>query len=111
MKEQVLYTSADHLAQGREVSGWHVTEHSAGLTDAQAEALTGLVDQQLEPFTPLPGFPTQDQIARADRRLVHLARDGGSVLLHTAPAGLDTTGRPNTVTHIVQDMDEDSTRT
>lgn len=99
--EQLLYTNVDHVVDGVERSGWQTMTQTAGLSDGDASTLYALIDPTLNPVTPLSGFPTEQEVAAADRRLAQFWTDEGLVLVHTAPAGNDTTGRPNTMTHVV----------
>jgi len=99
--EQLLYTNVDHVVDGVERSGWQTMTQTAGLSDGDAGTLYALIDPTLNPVTPLSGFPTEQEVAAADRRLAQFWMDEGLVLVHTAPAGNDTTGRPNTMTHVV----------
>lgn len=99
--EQLLYTNVDHVVDGVERSGWQTMAHSPGLSEDDASTLYTLIDPTLNPVTPLSGFPTEQEVAAADRRLAQFSTDKGLVLVHTAPAGNDTTGRPNTMTHVV----------
>ena len=110
--EQLLYGSVDVVTDGVESSGWQVKAKTDGIAESRARELIQLIEPRLMPLRPLPGFPTEEEIERADRRLVHRgARHGsGAVLLHTAPAGQDTTGRPNTMTHVVVDGSDDTAR-
>lgn len=99
--EQLLYTNVDHVVDGVERSGWQTMVHSPGLSEGDTSTLYALIDPTLNPVTPLSGFPTAQEVAAADRRLAQFSTDEGLVLVHTAPAGNDTTGRPNTMTHVV----------
>ena len=99
--EQLLYTNVDHVVDGVERSGWQTMTQTAGLSEGDASTLYALIDPTLNPVTPLSGFPTEQEVAAADRRLAQFWTDEGLVLVHTAPAGNDTTGRPNTMTHVV----------
>lgn len=108
--EQLLFGSVDLMVDGVEHSGWQIVDCSSGLTDPIADDLVRLIDPELTPVKPLPGFPTAEEVRAADRRLVHRRIAGAPVLLHTAPAGLDTTGRPNSLTHVVVDGAENTAR-
>ena len=98
---QLLYTNVDRMADGRATSGWQTMEVSAGLDEAGATLMRGLVEPSLNPLRPLPGFPTPEEIGAAERRFAQAPTRIGTVLVHTAPAGVDTTGRPNTMSHLV----------
>jgi hypothetical protein len=104
--EQLLFGSVDLVVDGAESSGWQVIARSDGLAEATADALVRWIEPELAPLRALPGFPSEEEVRAADRRLVHRLVDGASVLFHTAPAGQDTTGRPNTMTHVVVDRSE-----
>lgn len=108
--QQLLYTSVDHVVDGRASSGWQVKERSEELGDDLAQELVSLVQPQLTPIKNLTGFPTEAELASADRRLTQRVVHGMPVLLHTAPAGQDTTGRPNTVTHVLVDRSTETSR-
>ena len=103
---QLLYTNVDRVAGGRAVSGWQTMEVSAGLDEAGATLMRGLIEPSLNPLRPLPGFPTPEEIGAAERRFAQVPTGIGTVLVHTAPAGVDTTGRPNTMSHLVLLPDE-----
>ena len=103
---QLLYTNVDRVADGRAVSGWQTMEVSAGLDEAGATLMRGLIEPSLNPLRPLPGFPTPEEIGAAERRFAQVPTGIGTVLVHTAPAGVDTTGRPNTMSHLVLLPDE-----
>lgn len=108
--EQLLFGSVDRMVDGQERSGWQVIQQSDGLDEAVTSEIVRLIEPELSPLRPLSGFPTQDEVKAADRRLVHRTVGRFPVLLHTAPAGLDTTGRPNTMTHVVLDRSDTTVR-
>ena len=108
--EQLLFSSVDLMVDGVEHSGWQIVDRSSGLDGPLADDLVRWIDPELTPVRPLPGFPTAEEVRAADRRLVHRRIAGAPVLLHTAPAGQDTTGRPNSVTHVVVDGAENTAR-
>lgn len=108
--EQLLYASVDRVVDGQERSGWQIQESSPGLNDDEARQLVELIEPRLVPLASLSGFPSVEEIEAAERRLVHRSTPFGSVLVHTAPAGQDTTGRPNTMTHIVLSRPEPTAR-
>lgn len=108
--EQLLFGSVDLVVDGQERSGWQVIQQSEGLDDASTSQLVRLVVPELTPLHPLSGFPTPEEVKAADRRLVHRTVGGFPALFHTAPAGQDTTGRPNTMTHVVVDRSGTTTR-
>ncbi|MFL0458210.1 hypothetical protein ACH0CV_12815 [Brachybacterium paraconglomeratum] len=108
--EQLLFGSVDLLIDGIESSGWQVIARSDGLEETAADDLVRWIEPELTTLRPLSGFPTEEEIRAADRRLVHRRIAGAPVLFHTAPAGQDTTGRPNTMTHVVVDRSENTMR-
>ncbi|MGP9844018.1 GAP1-N2 domain-containing protein [Brachybacterium sp. 107] len=108
--EQLLFGSVDLVIDGQESSGWQVIQQTDGLDETTKDAIVRLIEPELAPICPLPGFPTPEEVRAADRRLVHRTIEGVPVLLHTAPAGQDTTGRPNTMTHVVVDHSETTVR-
>lgn len=98
---QLLYANVDRVVDGVASSGWQTMETTAGLEDHDADLMRALVDTSLKPVRALPGFPTPQEIASAERRLAQAHTQRGTVIAHTAPAGVDTTGRANTVTHVL----------
>jgi hypothetical protein len=108
--EQLLFGSVDLMIEGRESSGWQVIQQSDGLDDAATNEIVRFIEPELATVRPLSGFPTPEEVKAADRRLVHRTLGGAPVLLHTAPAGQDTTGRPNTMTHVVVDHSDTTVR-
>lgn len=108
--EQLLFGSVDLVIDGIESSGWQVIARSDGLEETAADDLVRWIEPELTTLRPLSGFPTEEEIRAADRRLVHRRIAGAPVLFHTAPAGQDTTGRPNTMTHVVVDRSENTMR-
>lgn len=101
MPEQLFYTSVDRTVSGRSTSGWQVAERTPGWDEGRASAVVGVIDPRLLPAHPLSAFPTAEEVAAADRRLSQRVAPEGTLLLHTAPAGPDTTRRPTTVTHVL----------
>ena len=97
--EQMLYTNVDRVVDGQELSGWQTMATTAGMNERTTDWLRGLIDPSVTGMRPLPGYPTPEQIAAADRRLRQIPSAGGTVLIHTAPAGADSTGRTNSMTH------------
>lgn len=108
--EQLLFGSVDLVVDGRESSGWQVIQQSNGLDEAAANEIVRLIEPELALVSPLSGFPTPEEVRDADRRLLHRTVGGVPVLFHTAPAGPDTTGRPNTMTHVVVDNSDTTVR-
>ena len=90
---QLLYTNADRVVDGVKTGGWQILEQSPALDDVTASRLLALVEPRLNPVSPLSGFPTPEEIANAARRYAQIPTDDGTVLVHTAPAGADATGR------------------
>lgn len=105
MWEQLTYTSVDEVVDSKNISGWHIKDRTPGLTDEQAEALLSFVRQALTPIKPLGISPTRQEMYDSDRRLSQFVTPWGTALVHTAPAGLDATQRPNTMTHILLEVD------
>ena len=103
---QLLYTNTDRVVDGARAGGWQILARSPTLDDATASRLLALVEPRLNPVAPLSGFPTPEEVGSAARRLAQVPTADGTVLVHTAPAGADATGRPNTMTHIAVLADE-----
>ncbi|SPT52938.1 Uncharacterised protein [Actinomyces bovis] len=99
--EQLLYSNVDRVVDGRSTSGWQTMEVSSGLDEAASKLLLNLVEPILNPPRALPGFPTPEEVATAERRMAQTPLGIGTALVHTAPAGVDTTGRPNTISHVL----------
>ena len=99
--EQLLYTNVDRVVDGQELSGWQTMATTPGMDEAEADWLRSLIDPGLSGTRPLPGYPTPEQVAAADRRLRQVPSSSGTVLVHTAPAGTDSTGRTNSMTHVL----------
>lgn len=108
--EQLLFGSVDRVVDGVESSGWQVIARSDGMEESTADELVRWIEPELAPLKPLSGFPTEEEVLAADRRLVHRVVSGVPVLFHTAPAGQDTTGRPNSMTHVVIDHSANTAR-
>ena len=98
---QLLYTNTDRLVDGEHSRGWQVLARSESLDEHLSSRALTLIDPQLNPVTSLAGFPTPEEIAAAERRYAQIPTPDGTVLVHTAPAGTDRTGRPNTMNHVV----------
>lgn len=98
---QLLYSNVDRVIDGRETSGWQTMARSPQLDDATATTMLSLIEPSLAPITALPGFPTPEEVAGADRRMAQVPTSAGLAVVHTAPAGKDTTGRPNTMSHVL----------
>lgn len=108
--EQLTYTSADYFDSGSQTSGWHIRNRSAGLDDEQVEQLRAYIRSTLRLVTPLPGFPSEEQLASAETRLYLRQSPWGPVLTQTAQAGKDTTNRANTFTHMLLLAGKDAPR-
>ena len=111
MIEQLIYTSVDEVVEGVPLSGWRVKEQTEGLSEEQVAALLSNLRAELKPIRELDGFPSIEEIDEADRRLVQLPTKWGTALLHTAPAGKDTTRRVNTCNHVVLEVGHDADAT
>ncbi|MCR2052814.1 hypothetical protein NSA19_08150 [Actinomyces bowdenii] len=98
---QLLYSNVDRVIDGRETSGWQTMARSPQLDDATAATMLSLIEPSLAPIAALPGFPTPEEVAGADRRMAQIPTSAGLAVVHTAPAGKDTTGRPNTMSHVL----------
>lgn len=101
------YSAPSATGTAARSSGWRTKEQTAGLTDSEQTALVGWVSTQLDPVTPIPSFPTADDIAMLPRRLMYASTDARSaVYCHTVPAGADAAGRPgNVFAHLLFDRD------
>nr|WP_296779063.1 hypothetical protein [Rhodococcus sp. (in: high G+C Gram-positive bacteria)] len=100
---QLTYSSFD---DGTGISGgWQVKETSGKLSDAESEALRYWVNTTFDLVSPLPQFPTPEDVANFPRRLMYTRLDNGRAgYWHTAPAGADGSGRPgNVFAHTVLD--------
>lgn len=104
---ELTYTSFDGVAgPGAPASGgWQVKEVRGGLTAPEIDVLRSQISTQLDLGVVIPAFPTADEIAALPRRLVYAAAPGGAAAYwHTAPAGVDGSGRPgNVFVHVVLD--------
>lgn len=103
---QLSYTSFD--AGDGNPGGWQVKETLGELTPVEVQYLTSRVATQLDTGVELPRFPTAEQIAALPHRLRYAAAAelgvGATATWHTAPAGLDASGRPgNVFAHVVLD--------
>lgn len=99
---QLTYSSFDDGVTG---GGWQIKEHRGDLTDDEREWLRSRVAIQFDPGVELPRFPTPEQAAALARRFVYAPAEGGAAgCWHTAPAGVDGSGRPgNVFAHVVLD--------
>ena len=80
--EQLLYTNVDRVVDGQELSGWQTMATTPGMDEAEADWLRSLIDPGLSGTRPLPGYPTPEQVAAADRRLRQVPSSSGTVLVH-----------------------------
>jgi GTPase-associated protein 1, N-terminal domain type 2/GTPase-associated protein 1, middle domain len=97
---QLTYSSFD---SGTGAGGWQVKE-VRDLTADEVTHLTSRIATRLD-VGPVDPFPTPEQIAGLPRRMVYgLAVSAGWAWWHTAPAGVDGSGRPgNVFAHVVLD--------
>ncbi len=104
---RLTYTSVD--ARGAGSGGWQVMqEHD--LTDDERRRALEVVATAIDPAVDLSRFPSQTEIDALPRRLVVATAGGGTLLVHSAPAGPDASGRPgNVFNHVVavQDLAHD----
>ncbi|SDS76316.1 GAP1-N2 domain-containing protein [Microlunatus soli] len=110
---ELTYSSFDDGVSG---GGWQVKQVRGRLSDPERDALRAQLSTYLDTGVELPRFPTPEQIAGFPRRLVYApasgfaaggpAADGSAVgrpaagacaWWHTAPAGVDASGRPGNV--------------
>lgn len=93
---QLTYTSFDRpdAATG---GGWQVKEVSGELDPAEEEALRAGVLTRFETASPLPRFPSPEEIEDRPRRLMYTVGKHGGMYWHTVPAGPDASGRPGNV--------------
>lgn len=109
---QLTYTSFDrHDGRG---GGWQVKDVTGEIGEADRRLLCGRVATQFDPGVDLPRFPTPAEVAELPHQMVHspmrLADGQAQVTWHTAPAGLDASGRPgNVFAHVLVDRDPDPT--
>lgn len=95
---QLTYTSVDALDGS--LGGWQVKDRSPELTEPEAQAVLALAATRLDFVEPPPRFPSAAEIAALPARLVTAQELGRSLLVHSAAAGNDASGRPgNVFTH------------
>lgn len=101
---QLTYTSLD--GDGT-TAGWQVKETTGGITPQEARLLVSRIRIPLNPIEQPPRFPTPDQVRALPRRLAYSRiNDSIAAYWHTAPAGLDSTGRPgNVFAHVLLDRE------
>lgn len=107
---QLAYTSFDSgvdsgFGAGRSAGGWQVKETTGDLDPEDVALLVSGVTTALHPVSPVPDYPTAEQISRLPHRMSYRSLDDGRVAYwHTVPAGVDGTGRPgNVFAHVVVD--------
>ncbi|MFY2786885.1 hypothetical protein [Rhodococcus sp. MALMAid1271] len=106
---QLTYSSFD---DGTGISGgWQVKETSGSLSDVESEALRYWVNTTFDLVSPLPQFPTPEDVENFPRRLMYTSLDNGRAgYWHTVPAGADGSGRPgNVFAHTVLDRNVEAT--
>lgn len=104
---QLAYTSFD---QPGGAGGWQVKQTVGELSAEETQRLASGVRTAFRPVTPLPDYPTQEQLDAAPRRLEYRrwASDAAGYW-HTVAAGADSTGRPgNVFAHVLLDRAPDS---
>lgn len=84
-------------ASGLEAGGWGVQERSSTLDPAVQRLMQSAVRVEIKPITPTPSYPTQDQLDARPIVFTYQPVPGGELLVHSAEAGLDATGRPGNV--------------
>lgn len=100
---QLTYTSFDP-GFGR-AGGWQVKD-ARDLEPGEVAALSERVATQLDTGRELPPFPTPEEVAALPRRLAHAPVLGAMASWHTAPAGIDASGRSgNVFSQVVLDRD------
>ncbi|MDM4142609.1 MULTISPECIES: hypothetical protein [Mycobacterium] len=104
---QLAYTSFD---QPGGAGGWQVKQATGELSPEETQRLASGVRTAFRPVTPLPDYPTPEQLDAAPRRLEYRrwASDAAGYW-HTVAAGADSTGRPgNVFAHVLLDRAPDS---
>lgn len=96
---RLTYTSVDTLGAGQ--GGWQVRqEHDLTAVD-RARALE-LVATAMDPVGELPRFPSEAEVRALPHRLVVGTTHDSTLLVNSAPAGPDASGRPgNVFNHVV----------
>lgn len=91
-------------------TGWHAKEQTPDITEDERSTLVGWVSTHLDPVTPIPPFPTAQDIADLPRRLLYARLDDRqAIYCHTVPAGNDAAGRPgNVFSHVLLDREADA---
>lgn len=90
--------------------GWQVKETSGALTASEADELKMRVVTTFDAATPLPQFPTAEELERLPRRFTYVrGQDGTAAVWHAVQAGSDRMGRPgNVFSHVVLDRSPDA---
>ncbi|MEE2852535.1 MAG: hypothetical protein VX424_07785 [Actinomycetota bacterium] len=104
---QLAYTSFD---QPGGAGGWQVKQTTGDLSSEETQRLASGVRTAFRPVTPLPDYPTPEQLDAAPRRLEYRRWAGDAAgYWHTVAAGADSTGRPgNVFAHVLLDRAPDS---
>lgn len=104
---QLTYTSFD---QPGGAGGWQVKQTTGDLSPEETQRLASGVRTAFRPVTPLPEYPTPEQLDAAPRRLEYRRWAGDAAgYWHTVAAGADSTGRPgNVFAHVLLDRTPDS---
>jgi hypothetical protein len=104
---QLTYTSFD---QPGGAGGWQVKQTTGDLSPEETQRLASGVRTAFRPVTPLPDYPTPEQLDEAPRRLEYRRWAGDAAgYWHTVAAGADSTGRPgNVFAHVLLDRTPDS---
>lgn len=80
--------------------GWSVGQRSAGLTDDEVRKLTEQVPTRIDSTSPVPQYPSAEDISRLQRRMAWARAPWGGadrVFWFSSPAGEDATGRAGNV--------------
>ena len=97
---QLVFTAVD---DGDGPGGWRARP-AEGLDPVEQRSLESAITTQLATARPIPAYPTPEEARALPRRLLYAPAAGGTAYWHTAPAGLDATGRPgNVFVHVVLD--------
>ncbi|KZS51728.1 hypothetical protein A4G26_19965 [Mycobacterium kansasii] len=104
---QLTYTCFDRAGSA---GGWQIKQTSGDLSASETQWLLTGIRTAFRPVDALPDYPTQQQLEAAPRRLAYRrwAEDAAGYW-HSAPAGVDSTGRPgNVFAHILLDREPES---
>ncbi|EFG77657.1 hypothetical protein HMPREF0591_2466 [Mycobacterium parascrofulaceum ATCC BAA-614] len=102
---QLSYTSFDAFGA---FGGWQVKQTAGGITPDEARTLVSGIHIAVNySIDRLPSYPTPTQLKSVPRRLSYRRIDDDrAAYWHTAPAGLDSMGRPgNVFAHVLLDRD------